>query len=164
MRNKSNYSSCDLPEVPVKKQRNQNRHYRFQNSYTWKGVRVREYKSGGDNWQGIARQTLIGEGGESAKFHLRYFEIEPDGYSSLEKHKHEHAVIIARGKGRAKINRRNIDLNFMDVLYIKPNESHRLYNPFKEPFGFFCIVNAKRDRPVPAGTKALRDKGTKQKR
>ena len=149
MRNKGENSSCELPESNGKTKHNKNRHYRFEENFRWKGVRVQEYKSEGHNWHGIARQTLIGAGGESTKFHLRYFEIEPDGYSSFEKHKHEHVVIGVRGRGRAKINRRNIDLNFMDVLYIKPNEPHRLYNPFNEPFGFMCIVNAKRDRPKP---------------
>jgi len=163
MRNKGENSSCELSAPPGKTNCNQNRHYRFQNNFRWKGVRVQEYKSGGQDWHGIARQALIGAGGETTKFHLRYFEIAPDGYSSFEKHKHEHVVIGIRGKGRAKINRRNIDLNFMDVLYIKPDEAHRLYNPFKEPFGFFCIVNAKRDRPEPiqVGTKEHRHKGTK---
>ncbi len=118
-----------MPETTGKTIRNQNKHFRFRDNFRWKGVRVREYKSEGLDWHKIARQTLIGTGGESTKFHLRYFEIAPDGYSSFEKHKHEHVVIGVRGKGKARINRRNIDLNFMDVLYIKPDETHRLYNP-----------------------------------
>jgi ribulose-bisphosphate carboxylase large chain len=155
MRKKGEYSSCELPETTDNTNRNQNRHYRFQDNFRWKGIRVQEYKSEGQDWRGIARQALIGAGGETTKFHLRYFEIEPDGYSSFEKHKHEHVVIGVRGKGRARVNRRNIDLNVMDVLYIKPDEPHRLYNPYNEPFGFFCLVNAKRDGPksIQAGSK-----------
>ncbi|UCH80005.1 MAG: cupin domain-containing protein [Nitrospiraceae bacterium] len=149
MRNKGNHSSCELPEIRNKTHRFQNRHYRFQENFRWKGVKTREYKSGGEDWSGIARQALIGASGETTKFHLRYFEIEPDGYSSFEKHRHEHVVIGVRGRGRARLGKRSIDLNYMDVLYIKPDEPHRLYNPFTEPFGFFCIVNAKRDRPKP---------------
>ncbi len=161
MPDKSKFTSCELPETTGKKNRNQNRHYRFQDNFRWNGVRVREYKSEKQDWRGITRQALIGSNGETTKFHLRYFEIEPDGYSSFEKHKHEHVVIAVRGKGRAKISKRDIELSCMDVLYIKPSEPHRLYNPFSGPFGFFCIVNARRDLPVPAGTKAQRDKGTK---
>ena len=150
MRHKHEHSSCELPETRRKTKVNQNRHYRFLDNFRWTGVKVCEYKKGGNNWDNIARQTLIGAGNESTAFHLRYFEIAPDGYSSFEKHKHEHVVIGVRGKGKARINRRNIELNVMDVLYIKPDEPHRLFNPFNEPFGFFCIVNAKRDLPVPA--------------
>jgi ribulose-bisphosphate carboxylase large chain len=38
-------------------------------------------------------------------------------------------------------------MEYLDTLYIAPEVPHQLTNPYKEPFGFFCIVNAKRDRP-----------------
>jgi quercetin dioxygenase-like cupin family protein len=85
--------------------------------------------------------------GESAKFHVRYFEVEPGGHSSLEKHEHEHAVICVRGKGRALAGEKIFEVGFMDTLYVAPNEPHQLFNPFEEPFGFICIVDAERDRP-----------------
>ena len=143
------FSSCEIPELKRRKMINRNRLYSFQKDFTWKGVKVRSYKTGGDNWADIVRQSLIGDHGETAKFHLRYFEIGPSGYSSFEMHKHEHVVIGIRGRGRAKLNRRSTDINFLDVLYITPDTPHRLYNPYEEPFGFFCIVNAERDRPRP---------------
>lgn len=100
----------------------------------------------------MIRQVLVGDHGETAKFHLRYFEIGPGGYSSFETHKHEHVVIGIRGRGKAKLNRRVTDIKYLDVLYVNPNTPHRLFNPFEEPFGFFCIVNARRDRPMPVKT------------
>ncbi len=96
---------------------------------------------------GIDRQTLIGLKGERAKFHVRYFEVEPGGHSSLEKHEHEHAVICVRGRGRALAGDKVYEVGFMDALYVAPNEPHQLINPGSEPFGFICIVDAKRDRP-----------------
>jgi hypothetical protein len=33
------------------------------------------------------------------------------------------------------------------VLYVAPDVPHQLINPYNEPFGFFCIVDAERDRP-----------------
>jgi quercetin dioxygenase-like cupin family protein len=97
---------------------------------------------------GIDRQTIIGMRGESARFHVRYFEVEPGGHSSLEKHEHEHAVICVRGKGRALAGDKVFEVGFMDALYVAPNEPHQLFNPFEEPFGFICIVDAERDRPM----------------
>ena len=47
----------------------------------------------------ILRTELVGKNGESCKFHVRYFEVAPGGYSTLEKHVHEHVVIPLRGKG-----------------------------------------------------------------
>lgn len=145
-------SSCEIREKTRKTSCNSNRHYPFQGDFTWKGVKVRSYKTTGENWSAITRQVLIGDHGETAKFHLRYFEIGPGGYSSLESHKHEHVVIAIRGRGRARLNRKNRAVNFLDVLYINPGTPHNLSNPFEEPFGFFCIVNAKRDRPRPVKT------------
>ncbi|UCH45638.1 MAG: cupin domain-containing protein [Nitrospiraceae bacterium] len=140
-------SSCDIMRAPEKRPDNRNRLYTSCEDFSWKGVQVEKYKSGGDDWSGIVRQVLIGGRGESAKFHLRYFEIEPGGFSSFETHKHEHVVITVRGRGRAKVKRRIMDLKYLDVLYVNPDSPHRLSNPYEEPFGFFCIVNAKRDRP-----------------
>ncbi len=141
--------SCEIPLKAQRKSKNRSRYYPFQENFTWKGVKVQKYKSKGRDWSEIFRQVLIGACGEPTKFHLRYFEIKKGGYSSFETHKHEHVVIGIRGKGVARINRRSIYINFLDVLYINSNTPHRFYNPNREPFGFFCIVNANRDRPKP---------------
>lgn len=130
-----------------------NKMYSFQDGFRWKGVRVEKYKAEGDDWSDIIRQVLIGPSRKSMKFHLRYFELGPGGSSSHETHDHEHVVIGIRGKGTARLNGRNTDIKFLDVLYVKPNAPHRFFNPYDEPFGFFCIVNAERDRPRPVRTK-----------
>ncbi len=112
---------------------------------------MQRYKPDGDDWAGIARQVLIGDRGEGTGFHLRYFEIAPGGFSSYETHRHEHVVIGVRGRGKVRMGGRVVEIGFLDTLYIAPHTPHRLYNPFEEPFGFLCIVDAVRDRPRPAG-------------
>jgi ribulose-bisphosphate carboxylase large chain len=121
--------------------------HKFQPDYSWSEVKKEQYKDTGGCWCGIDRNTLIGNRDEPAKFHLRYFEIEPGGNSSLEKHVHEHAVICARGRGRAIVEDQVHELDLMDVLYVAPDIPHQLLNPYDERFGFFCIVDAERDRP-----------------
>jgi ribulose-bisphosphate carboxylase large chain len=124
------------------------RFHKLQPGYSWTGIEKEPYKAGAEGcFCGVSRQTLIGMRGEDARFHLRYFEIPPGQSSSLEKHVHEHAVIGARGKGRAIVGEKVYDIEPMDVLYVAPDEPHQLVNPFSEPFGFFCIVDAERDRP-----------------
>ena len=79
---------------------------------------------------------------------MRYFEIEPGGYSSLEKHVHEHVVIGVRGNG-VLVNSTGIhELGVHDIAYVKPLEQHQLRNNGDVPFGFYCIVDRKRDRPI----------------
>ena len=145
--------SCDWKTGPVSRggkktcAGNESRLYKHKGSFIWEGIRPERYKSTGRDWSDIARQTLIGIHGETAKFHLRYFEIAPNGYSSFERHRHEHVVICVRGKGKVVVGKKVRKMNFLDTLYIAPDTPHQLRNPFDEPFGFFCIVNAKRDKP-----------------
>ncbi len=138
---------CDFVNRAKGKKDNKTRLYRYAGNFSWKGVKPERYKPAGKDWSDIARQTLIGNRGETSKFHLRYFEIAPEGYSSFEMHKHEHVVIGIRGKGICIAGKKEYRISFLDTLYIKPNEPHQLKNTFKEPFGFFCLVNARRDRP-----------------
>ena len=121
--------------------------YKFKGDFLWQGIKIEEYKPASNDWALVIRQTLIGNHKEKTKFHLRYFEIAPGGYSSFEVHKHEHVVIGIQGKGICTVGKKKYSIGFLDTLYIEPNAPHQLKNPFRKPFGFFCIVNAKRDKP-----------------
>ncbi len=143
--------TCDWTTEPktkiVKLQKNKSRLYKHKKTCKWQGIKTEKYKMSGNEWAKIVRKTLIGANGESAKFHLRYFEIASGGNSSFEKHKHEHVVICIKGKGKAVVGKKVHQIGYLDVLYISPDTPHQLKNPFKSPFGFLCIVNAKRDKP-----------------
>lgn len=121
--------------------------YKHRGDFKWRGIKDEPYKAVGPGWAKIVRRVLIGAHNESTKFHVRYFEIFPGGNSSLERHRHEHVVICVRGEGVVQTGRSKKKIGFMDTFYISPDTIHRLTNPFERPFGFLCIVNAKRDRP-----------------
>jgi ribulose-bisphosphate carboxylase large chain len=142
---KKNSSYCDFvsPKKPVPKN-NKTRFYRYKGNYSWVGLKTEQYKTKGNDWADIFRHTLIGNHGESTKFHLRYFEITPKGFSSFETHKHEHVVIGIRGAGICIVGKKKYKIGFLDTLYIEPNEPHQLKNTCSKPFGFFCIVNAQK--------------------
>ncbi len=144
------HTSCDWRSPSAQKgQRCKSRIFRYLDNFKWRGVRTERYKEQDGGWSAISRNILIGNNGETAQFHLRYFELEPNGYSSLEKHRHEHVVICIRGTGNVVIGKKIYELGYLDTVYIAPNTSHQLTNPTEEPFGFFCIVNAERDKPQP---------------
>jgi quercetin dioxygenase-like cupin family protein len=132
--------------------------YRHKGEMTWSGVKEEPYKTKGNEWSNIVRRVLIGSHGESTKFHVRYFEIAPGGCSSLERHRHEHVVICVRGEGFVRTGKKKSKMEFMDTLYISPDTVHQLSNPLDAPFGFLCIVNAKRDRP-----KIVQGRGKKER-
>jgi len=120
--------------------------------FEWAGRPSTAYKDARDlaqalAFKGVRRVELVGKFGERSRTDLRYFEIEPGGYSSLEKHLHAHVVIGARGRGVLVLGSRREPLSPMDVACIGPLEPHQLRNESSEPFGFFCIVDHDRDRP-----------------
>jgi ribulose-bisphosphate carboxylase large chain len=116
----------------------------------WEGAPVEDYKETTESWRGVSRRELIGKRGETTKFHLRYFEIKPGGYSTLEKHEHEHAVYVTRGKGEVQFGRSVYIVEVGDVIYVGPSDPHQFRNAddAQEPFGFLCVVNAERDVPI----------------
>ncbi|MEW5746751.1 MAG: cupin domain-containing protein [Nitrospirota bacterium] len=155
--------SCDWTSPPVKgKERRKragsgpaerDRIHRCRPGCRWSGVKTERYKQKDGGWSSIVRKVLVGNKGEATKFHLRYFEIAPGGYSSLEQHRHAHVVIGVRGKGKVRMGKRLYAIGHLDTVYIGPDTVHQLTNPYDEPFGFFCIVDARRDRPRPVEDK-----------
>jgi quercetin dioxygenase-like cupin family protein len=118
-------------------------------TFTWKDVPLEPYKKTTETWKGISRRELIGKRGETPRFHVRYFEVDPGGYSTLEKHEHEHVVVGMRGRGEAQIGCYIHTVGFGDVVYVSPSDPHQFSCPedASEPFGFLCLVNAERDKP-----------------
>jgi quercetin dioxygenase-like cupin family protein len=117
----------------------------------WKGVAVREYKADGDHFKDVTRRTLLGEGAgeEVLNFLTRYFEIRPGGYSSLERHRHPHAVIVLRGNGRVLLDRSTRSIGPHDCVFVSPGTAHQFQATGSEPLGFLCIVDRARDKPSP---------------
>ena len=116
--------------------------------FDWSHVPIADYKPEDDSWRGVTRRVFVGESGESPRFHLRYFEIERGGYTTLEQHRHEHVIAVIRGKGEVVIGCETREVGFGDVVYVAPDDPHQFRNDGRdEPFGFLCIVNAERDRP-----------------
>jgi mannose-6-phosphate isomerase-like protein (cupin superfamily) len=80
-------------------------------------------------------------------FSPRYFEIQPGGHSTLERHEHAHWVLILRGQGHVLLGDQLIKINPYDTLTIPPMTWHQFQPIGAEPFGFLCVVNQERDRP-----------------
>jgi ribulose-bisphosphate carboxylase large chain len=120
--------------------------------FRWEHTEVEPYKiraHRGGEFAGAARQVLIGRCGERVAFHLRYFELKAGGYTSLERHRHSHVVVGVRGRGLVRVGDEEHTLGPLDAIYIGPEQAHQLRAAGRSRFGFFCIVNARRDKPRP---------------
>jgi ribulose-bisphosphate carboxylase large chain len=116
--------------------------------HTWQGAGVQEYKQAAEHHCGVLRTVLIGAGGEATRFQVRYFEIGPGGFTTLEHHRHEHAVVVLRGTGEVRLGESWHVVGFGDAVYVAADEVHQLRNRGSEPFGFLCMVDSERDAPV----------------
>lgn len=142
-------SSCEVSPAGSHTDREHDGIFRFED-FRWSDRTMEDYKAAGDgDFRGITRGELVGGFGESTAFDVRYFEIEPGGYSSLERHVHEHVIIGVRGSGILVKGEQRHEFGVNDIGYVKPSEPHQLRNEGTEPFGFYCIVDHRRDRPVP---------------
>lgn len=131
---------------------------RHKGNFRWSGVKPQEYKveGTGEHWSSVIKNILVaGEKGEKTKFHFRYLELGEGGFTSFETHRHEHVVLVMRGKGQVRLGRKSHQVDYLDTIYISPDEPHQLLNPYAEPFGFICVVNARRDRPKVIGEKSF---------
>ena len=121
-------------------------HVRQTGLFRWEGIKVSPYKAQGTHFSGITRQLLF-DAGDGLGCQVRYFEIEPGGYSSLERHHHAHAIIVVRGPGRALVGRRTFSSwPPMTSSGLPPLTWHQ-FRAGDEPFGFLCMVDCARDCP-----------------
>jgi quercetin dioxygenase-like cupin family protein len=127
-------------------------------NFRWSGVDVRLYKEeGAAPFKTVSRQTLFSDPRLAGE--LRYFEVAPGGYSTLERHEHMHAVMILRGHGEALVGQTVHKLKPYDLVTIPPWAWHQFRPARGETLGFLCLVNAERDRPqlpTPEEVAALR--------
>jgi quercetin dioxygenase-like cupin family protein len=110
----------------------------------WHDVPVRAYGPENSGADMATRQILIGADENSSNFHMRYFAVQPGGHTSLDQHAHEHGVYILHGRARLRLGNNEHELNAGDVAYIPGNEIHQFFALEQEPFGFLCVVPARR--------------------
>jgi mannose-6-phosphate isomerase-like protein (cupin superfamily) len=114
--------------------------------FRWDGVEMRPYKEDERAlFKTITRQVLFSDPNMAGE--LRYFEVAPGGYSTLERHEHMHAVLILRGSGHCMVGSEIKSLGTHDLVTVPPMTWHQFRATKSEPLGFLCMVNAERDKP-----------------
>jgi mannose-6-phosphate isomerase-like protein (cupin superfamily) len=71
--------------------------------------------------------------------------MDKDGYSTLERHEHAHAVMILRGRGQCMVGDEVRDVKQFDLITIPGWTWHQFRANGGEAFGFLCMVNSTRD-------------------
>ena len=114
--------------------------------FRWEGVEERPYKEDERAlYKTITRQVLFSDPNMAGE--LRYFEVAPGGFSTLERHEHMHGVLILRGRGHCLVGDEVKQLEARDLVTVPPMTWHQFRATTDEPLGFLCMVNAERDKP-----------------
>jgi mannose-6-phosphate isomerase-like protein (cupin superfamily) len=121
-------------------------HRAAREDFRWEGVDMRPYKEDERAlYKTITRQVLFSDPQMAGE--LRYFEVAPGGFSTLERHEHMHAVLILRGRGQCLVGDEVKQLETRDLVTVPPITWHQFRATTGEPLGFLCMVNAQRDKP-----------------
>lgn len=130
--------------------------------FRWPGVDLLAYKQDGSApFKDVTRQVLF----ESADLpaQLRYFEVAPGGWTTLERHEHVHAVMVIRGRGQCLVGDAAHDIGLHDLVSVPPMTWHQFRATKDEPLGFLCLVAKERDRPEVASAEVAEEMSKKVK-
>jgi len=121
--------------------------HRAARGYRWEKVELRPYKEDERAlFKSITRQVLFSDPGLASE--LRYFEVDPGGFSTLERHQHMHAVTVLRGSGTCLVGNEVRAIKPHDLVTVPPWTWHQFRAAPDEALGFLCMVDALRDKPT----------------
>jgi mannose-6-phosphate isomerase-like protein (cupin superfamily) len=121
-------------------------HRKARDDFRWEGVEQLPYKEDERAlFKSITRQVLFAD--PELHGELRYFELAPGGFSTLERHQHMHAVLILRGCGDCLVGSEVRPIDTRDLITVPAMTWHQFRATKEEPLGFLCMVNATRDKP-----------------
>jgi mannose-6-phosphate isomerase-like protein (cupin superfamily) len=121
-------------------------HRKACDDFRWEGVERLPYKEDDRAlFKSITRQVLFSD--PELHGELRYFEVAPGGFSTLERHEHMHGVLILRGRGHCLVGRDVRPIETRDLVTVPAMTWHQFRATADEPLGFLCMVNATRDKP-----------------
>lgn len=87
---------------------------------------------------GVKVKYLVHAGVGAKRLQLRLFLIDVGGYTPLEKHKHEHEVLILQGRSFVRGGDVEVIAKKGDVIFIPSWEEHQFRNVGEEELQFLC--------------------------
>jgi len=112
----------------------------------WENTEIHAYKDNPGSWLNVTRRKFNPEG--DSDFEVRYYEVAPGGYTSFERHEHEHLVFVLCGEGEVRLGDDWTPIGPRDVVRVPGMTPHQFKNIGGGPFGFLCVVDRVRDKPV----------------
>lgn len=107
-------------------------------AWSYPSVPLTEYSSAAS--AGVTKQVLLGMAEGTTDFIVRYFTIPPGGNSALDRHQHQHGVVITHGSGRVLLGDQWHPIGVGDAVFTDTNETHQFEATGTIPLGFICVI------------------------
>jgi quercetin dioxygenase-like cupin family protein len=101
---------------------------------SWEGVVPATYGDRGE------KHELIGPADGAGSYRVRYFHVPAGESTALERHPHDHGVVIQSGKARVTLGDEVHELGPGDVVYVAGDELHCFEAVGDAPLGFICVA------------------------
>ena len=108
--------------------------HRRRSDGTWDGVVPQTYRGG------VEKHELIGRADGADGYRVRYFHVPAGERTALERHPHDHGVVIEHGRARVTLGDQRHDLGPGDVVYVAGDELHCFEALGDQPLGFICVA------------------------
>jgi quercetin dioxygenase-like cupin family protein len=105
---------------------------------SWEGVTPAAY--GDPALAGVEKHELIGAADGAGDYRVRYFRVPAGGRTALERHPHDHGVVIQEGRARVTLGEQVHELGPGDVVYVAGGELHCFEAEGDVPLGFICVA------------------------
>lgn len=99
-----------------------------------------EAKNAGGGTSKLSVRWLITKEMGAENFAMRFFEMEPEGYSPFHSHPWEHEVFILEGEGIVIGGGEERKFRAGDVIFIPSDEKHQFRNDGKKNVKFLCLI------------------------
>jgi quercetin dioxygenase-like cupin family protein len=112
--------------------------HRRRSERAWEGVAAQAYDD--PTLGGVEKHELIGPADGAPHYRVRYFHVPAGGRTALERHDHDHGVVIQTGRARVTLGHDVHELGAGDVVYVAGGELHCFEALGEEPLGFICVA------------------------
>ena len=102
---------------------------------SWDGVPRQGY-----DHPGVEKHELVGPADGADGYRVRYFRVAAGAQTALERHPHDHGVVIESGRARVTLGDERHELGPGDVVYVAGDELHCFEALGDEPLGFICVA------------------------
>ena len=91
---------------------------------------------------GVTGRVVIGKADDDVNFCMRVIELQPGAQIPPHHHPWEHQQFYHSGTGYIVKQGENVPLGPGSVVYVAPNEEHKVVNTGDEPLILVCLVPA----------------------